>query len=144
MANSRKPDLLKIISSTYRESRAQNTIPIPVVTEIPRMPEWMVGYEIATKEWDRLAKILSDVGILTEAGLNALAVMCMLLQFLVEAFKANECPPANMIAQYRNLINDFGITPVAQTRVKANGGEKEKNSFDGVGKRPERLRKNSA
>ena len=144
MSKARKPEILKIIEGTYRQDRAPNAIPLPVLKEIPPMPTWMRGHDVAIEEWNKLVKILCSVGILTEAGSNALAVMCMLLHHMVEYFKAGECPPAVLVGQYRNLVNDFGITPVAQTRVKASGEEKPKNNFSGTGNRPERLRQNSA
>jgi phage terminase small subunit len=141
MPNPRKPDLLKIMQGTYKKERAQNIIPLPVMREIPPMPGWMYGHDIAIAEWNKLTKILCEVGILTEAGANALAVLCMLLEHIVRYFESGECPPAVLVAQYRNMINDFGITPVAQTKVKANGEQKKQNSFVGSDDRPERLRK---
>jgi hypothetical protein len=41
-----------------------------------------------------------------------------------------------MLAQYRALVNDFGLTPVAQGKVKGNGeGSKSGNKFAGIGRR---------
>jgi phage terminase small subunit len=82
------------------------------------------------KEWDRLAPILTKAGLLTEAGVSALATLCALHGKLVQLWQAGEAPNASMVGSYRNLINDFGLTPVAQGKVKPVGAKDEGNAFD--------------
>lgn len=90
----------------------------------------------AVKEWDRLAPILANAGLLTEGGLSALALMCAIHGKNVQLFTAGETPTGHMVAQYRNLANDFGLTPVAQGKVTPNADKGKGNAFAGNGKKP--------
>jgi phage terminase small subunit len=90
----------------------------------------------AVKEWDRLATILTANKLLTEGGLSALGMLCSLHGKLVQLWAAGEAPTGHMLAQYRNLINDFGLTPVAQGKVKPLSDDKDAgNKFANNGKR---------
>ena len=92
----------------------------------------------AVKEWDRLAAILAANRLLTEASLSALGQMCALHGKIVQLYAAGESPNASLIAQYRALANDFGLTPVAQGKVRPHGEAPAKNEFSNNGKRPAR------
>lgn len=131
----KKPPQLKVIAGTGRKDRETIApVDLPLVTGIPNAPDWLPNAH-AVKEWNHLAPILSKLGLLTEGGLSALGVMCALHGKIVQLFNAGESPTGHMLAQYRNLINDFGLTPVAQGKVRG-GSEKEKpNKFAGVGKK---------
>ncbi|PZP90194.1 MAG: hypothetical protein DI587_39355, partial [Variovorax paradoxus] len=108
---------------------------LPVVTEVPKPPSWLPNAH-AVKEWNRLAPILVANKLLSEGGLSALAMLCSLHGKLVQLFAAGEAPVASMVAQYRNLINDFGLTPVAQGKVKPVGNDTpEGNKFARNGRR---------
>ncbi len=136
MANPRKPSALKAISGTNQKCRAENKITeMPLVSAVPEAPDWLPNAH-AIKEWNRLAPLLHANKLLTEAGLSALAVLCSLHGKIVQLFAAGESPTGHMVSQYRNLINDFGLTPVAQGKVKPIA-EKDKttNPFSRNGKR---------
>ena len=109
-------------------------IELPPLTQAPPAPDWLPNAH-AVKEWNRLAPILSANRLLTEAGLSALGMLCALTGRLIQLWTAGELPTGHMLAQYRNLTNDFGLTPVAQGKVRAAGSEPSGNRFAANGKR---------
>lgn len=131
----KKPAGLKVVSGTERKDRAAPpAVDLPTVSDVPSPPDWLPNSH-AVKEWERLAPILVANKLLTEAGLSAFGMLCSLHGKLVQLWSAGEAPVASMVAQYRNLINDFGLTPVAQGKVKPVGAEPEGNKFARNGKR---------
>ena len=136
MANPRKPTSLKVVAGTDRPCRRPESAPveIPALDHIPDPPYWLSNAH-AVKEWQRLAPILTANKLLTEAGLSALGQLCALHGKVVQLYAAGEAPVASMVAQLRGLMNDFGLTPVAQGKVKAGGDEtKAGNKFAGLAK----------
>ena len=136
MANPRKPASLKVVAGTDRPCRRPESAPveIPALDHIPDPPDWLPNAH-AVKEWQRLAPILTANKLLTEAGLSALGQLCALHGKVVQLYAAGEAPVASMVAQLRGLMNDFGLTPVAQGKVKAGGDEtKAGNKFAGLAK----------
>lgn len=132
----KKPSGLKVIAGTDRADRAPEVaIDLPRVTQTPAPLDWLPNAH-AVKEWERLAPILVANGLLTEAGLSAFGTLCALHGKLVQLWSAGESPTGHMLAQYRALINDFGLTPVAQGKVKPVGEGKKDNPFAKNGQRP--------
>ncbi len=118
----KKPANLKVVAGTDRKDRApESTVEMPNVH--------------ARKEWNRLAPILVANKLLTEAGLSAFGMLCSLHGKLVQLWSAGEAPVASMVSQYRNLVNDFGLTPVSQGKVKQVGEPTAENKFSRNGKR---------
>ena len=133
MAFPRKPANLKLISGS-RQPDGPDSVELPLVSEVPPAPDWLPNAH-AVKEWQRLAPILTANKLLTEAGLSALGQLCALHGKVVQLYAAGEAPVASMVAQLRGLMNDFGLTPVAQGKVKAGGDEtKAGNKFAGLAK----------
>lgn len=134
MARPRKPTSLKVVAGTDRPDRDQPpAAELPLVDAVPEAPDWMPNAH-ARKEWERLAPILHANKLLTEAGLSALGQLCALHGKTVQLYAAGEAPVASMVAQLRGLMNDFGLTPVAQGKVKPNGAtEKPGNKFGQLG-----------
>jgi phage terminase small subunit len=133
----KKPTALKAISGTRQPSREAPppAVELPVVKDVPEAPDWLPNAH-AVKEWDRLAPILTNNGLLTEGGLSALAMLCALHGKIVQLYSAGEAPTASMVSTLQSMINDFGLTPVAQGKVKPNGVEKPKgNKFATNGRR---------
>jgi hypothetical protein len=132
----RKPAQLKVVAGTDRPDRAvPEPVDLPLVDGVPDAPGWLPNPH-AIAEWNRLAPILSGVGLLTEGGLSALAVLCGVHGEIVDGWTRKNAPTGHMLAQYRALVNDFGLTPVAQGKVKGNGeGSKSGNKFAGIGRR---------
>lgn len=135
MSRPRKPTALKVVAGTDRPDReAPAAAELPLVSDVPPAPDWMPNAH-ARKEWERLAPILHANKLLTEAGLSALGQLCALHGKTVQLYAAGEAPVASMVAQLRGLMNDFGLTPVAQGKVKPNGEtEKPGNAFAALGK----------
>lgn len=136
MANPRKPTSLKVVAGTDQPCRRPESAPVemPALDHIPDPPDWLPNAH-AVKEWQRLAPILTANKLLTEAGLSALGQLCALHGKVVQLYSAGEAPVASMVAQLRGLMNDFGLTPVAQGKVKAGGDEtKAGNKFAGLAK----------
>lgn len=135
MSNPRKPPQLKAISGTKQPCReVSHVVDLPAVSAVPDAPDWMPNAH-AVYEWDRLAPILVANKLLTEAGTSALAMLCALHGKIVQLYTAGEAPTGNMMAQYRALVNDFGLTPVAQGKVKPAGKEADANPFARNGQR---------
>lgn len=140
MPNPRKPNSLKVIAGTDRKDRAAPadapTVELPLVGEIPAPPDWLPNAH-AKKEWERLAPILHANKLLTEAAVSTLGMLCSLHGKICQLYAAGESPTGHMMAQYRNLANDFGLTPVAQGKVRPNGGKEDQtgNRFARNGKR---------
>ena len=131
----KKPAGLKVVAGTERKDRAAaSSVELPTVSEVPNAPDWLPNSH-AVKEWERLAPILVANKLLTEAGTSPLGMLCALHGKLVQLWAAGEAPVASMVSQYRNLINDFGLTPVSQGKVKPVGEEPAGNKFANRGKR---------
>jgi hypothetical protein len=131
----KKAASLKAVSGTARKDR--ETIPFAeyeTIDYVPPAPDWMPNHHAVT-EWNRLAPFLAKYKLLTEGGLAALGMLCSLHGKCVQLFQAGECPNASMIGAYRNLINDFGLTPVAQGKVKAMPSEEKGNKFASNGRK---------
>lgn len=135
MARPRKPTTLKVVAGTDRPDREPPAAAdLPLVSDVPPAPDWLPNGH-AIKEWDRLAPILHANKLLTEAGLSTLGMLCALHGKIVQLYAAGEAPVASMVAQHRALSNDFGLTPVAQGKVRPNGDtEKPGNAFAALGK----------
>lgn len=131
----KKPAALKVIAGTTRKDREPSgTVELPSINDIPAAPDWLPNAH-AVKEWNRLTPILVANKLLTEAGLQALGHLCALHGKIVQLYAAGEAPNASLVSQMRNLINDFGLTPVAQGKVKPAGEGPKTNAFSNNGKR---------
>ncbi|HDZ55382.1 MAG TPA: hypothetical protein ENI17_05985 [Pseudomonas xinjiangensis] len=136
MANPRKPPQLKAIAGTGRKDReVADALDLPLVESLPSAPDWLPNAH-AVKEWDRLVSILMANKLLTEAALGPLAHMCALHGKIVQLYAAGEAPTASLTGTLRNFQNDFGLTPVAQGKVRAGSNDGlKKNPFTGNGRR---------
>lgn len=136
MANPRKPSHLKSISGTDQPCRKapEGEVDLPILSKAPPPPSWLPNSH-AVKEWNRLAAILTANKLLTEGGLSAFGMLCSLHGKLVQLWAAGESPTGHMLAQYRALINDFGLTPVAQGKVRGLSDTPADNPFARNGKR---------
>jgi phage terminase small subunit len=118
MANPKKPDHLKVISGTDQPCRMDDdSFTWEALGELPPCPEWLPNVH-SVREWKRLGMVLVANKLLTEASLGAFAQLCAIHGKLVQLYSAGECPNSSMIQQYRGLIGEFGLTPVAQNKLK--------------------------
>lgn len=113
----RKPDEVKKMHGTLQPCRASQGVHHEKVDRIPDPPAWLSS-PYAREEWHRVAPILHGMGLLTHAGLTSLAVMCAQFAVIAKAAEQDQEIIAAAINAYRGLANDFGLTPVAATRVK--------------------------
>ena len=130
---SKKPPRLKLLHGTWRADRESAYVDLPVVLAPPAPPAWLPA-GCARTEWDRLVELLMANRLLTPGGLGPLAMLCCIHAKLAEMWSAGESPSGHLIAQYRNLTGDFGLTPAAQSRVKPNQAPVE-NKFANNGRR---------
>ncbi|MBA6412387.1 hypothetical protein H2508_04605 [Parahaliea sp. F7430] len=133
----KQPDNIKRLRGTDRPDRStpKPAVVLPLIKDAPAAPDWLPNAH-AIKEWHRLAPMLQATGLLTEGGLAPLAHLCALHGTIVKAYQDRETPKGNMVAQLRGLLNDFGLTPVAISRVSAPGAKPEKeNPFNRNGRR---------
>lgn len=134
MPNPGKPTSLKLISGSRRVCKsgvsrlADDTHVMPSLATVPQAPPWLPNAH-ARCEWDRLTPLLVANRLLTEAGLTVLAHACALHGSIVQAMAAGQQPKAATVSVYRQLINDFGLTPAAQTKVPARAGGAGANPF---------------
>jgi len=129
MANPRKPNSLKVVAGTARKDRAVDEVELPLLDKTPAHPDWLTNSH-AVKEWKRLALILINNGLLTEADLSYLGHLCNLHGNLVQLSAAGVPATASLIGALRNMYNDFGVSPVARGKVSpVVGGKNKDNPF---------------
>ncbi|RSE84350.1 hypothetical protein [Achromobacter denitrificans] len=139
MAPPKKPVQLKVVAGTARADRdfqpETQAVELELVLDVPEAPDWLPNKH-AEAEWHRLTRILHSNRLLTEASLSPLAMLCALHGKLVQLWMAGETPTGHMLAQYRALVGEFGLTPVAQGKVKGSAPVAQTgNKFKTNGKR---------
>jgi P27 family predicted phage terminase small subunit len=131
------PTALKILAGNPGKRRLNKKEP-QMPEGVPECPEHLDGE--ARKEWDRLAPMLSDSGVLTQADRGTLATYCQIWARWVDAeTKAKEqgllvqTPQgaaiqnpyvgiANTAAKLlRGYAAELGLTPSARTKISATG-----------------------
>ena len=133
----KKPLALKLISGTDQPCRRDDPgslMEIPIIMEVPEPPHWLPN-EHAIAEWRKLAPIFVNNGLLTETSISVLGNLCALHGVLVDVWSKGFLPNANTIAQYRSMVNDFGMTPASLSKVKINKDTPKANKFSSNGKR---------
>lgn len=136
----KNPPNVSFLRGTNRPDRLSgdttNLIDTPI-TEIPFPPTWLPNSH-ATNEWMRLCPILINMKLLTEGSLSSLAQLCALHGKIVQLYAAGEAPGASMLGTLRNLHNDFGLSPLAQGKVKSETTKPEEkpNGFAKRGRKP--------
>ena len=137
-----KPKALKELAGTFRKDRHNPNEPtLPVYEKAPGPPVHVTGD--ARKAWIRVAKVLTTMGILTEADLHALEAYCVvyarwedaeaqLKQYGVMLTKGGSLFPSpylriaeDSLKQLRAWMNEFGITPSSRSRVRVEKQVKE-------------------
>lgn len=136
MGNQKKLAQLKIIAGTARKDRDQGAaLNMPTIDGLPEAPGWLPNAH-AVLEFNRLAVILLNNGLLTTAAVTSLGHLAALHGKLVQQWNAGKCPTGYLIAQYRNLINDFGLTPVSSARIGGASPVSKTNKFANNGRKP--------
>lgn len=128
MPNRRKPKQFKLLQGTARKDRDKPEFELPALTELPAPPEWLQNVD-AVDAWDRFGDELVAHRVITEADLTLLAHLCRMHGHLLELYRSGAEVQASMIAQYRLLASDFGLTPTSRSRVQPAGDPREANPF---------------
>lgn len=137
MSNPRKAPQLKIISGTTRKDRDQgNDTSCPTLASVPDPPAWL-SVE-AAGEFKRLASSLFSNGLLIEGSVSPLAHLAALHAEIVKHWKAGSCPSGHLVAQFRGLASDFGLTPVSRSRLAGAPQQTKINKFSNNGKRAQK------
>lgn len=131
MPNPGKPLSLKLISGSRRMSDASRSVRLPLIDGVPPAPEWLPN-EHAIREWKRLAPILHANKLLTAPALSILGHACALHGKIAQTLASGQQPKAALLGVYRQLLNDFGLTPATRGKLSATASG---NSFVRNGKR---------
>jgi len=130
------PPELKVIKGTYRADRENEKAPV-VSSEIPEPPEHLS--DIALKEWDRIAVVLFNYGLLSKIDMAALAGYCQAFSRWAEAETLLKSSTYTITTDKGNVIQnplvgianqamiqmkafliEFGMTPASRAKVTAN------------------------
>lgn len=151
----KKPDptaMLKL-RGTYRKDRRSADEPIPD-GGMPERPKFLTGP--AKIEWERLAPLLYEKGVLTTWDLAAFTMYCVELgeyvslcraikkakdgktdmqsRYTSKTSKGGECLAVLVQARFkalaacRSMATEFGLTPSSRTRIKT-GDKQADNAF---------------
>jgi P27 family predicted phage terminase small subunit len=142
----RKPTEQKKLEGTYRADRAARNEPKPEVM-IPACPSWLTGE--ARKEYNRHAKMLVNLRVLTEA--DRLALAALIHEFsawreaetmvgVLGAVLISEKTGAPYLNPWQNiasnhfknmvkLMGEFGLTPASRSRIEAQPEEEKQTSL---------------
>lgn len=136
-----KPTALKLVQGTYRPDRANSNEPKPRPA-IPPCPKFLQGE--ARKQYNKLAKKLARIGLMTELDDMALSMLCQAWSEYIEATdqvnksgllvkSPNKYPVLNphliaanqALKKIRSLLAEFGMTPGSRSRIHAAGSADE-------------------
>ncbi|MBH2010059.1 MAG: hypothetical protein I8H71_10200 [Xanthomonadaceae bacterium] len=116
MPNPGKPHALKVLTGSRRISKTGPAVSFTPLTEAPPAPEWLLNDEART-EWRRLVPILVATRLINPALVSVLGHVCCLHGSIARTLAAGAMPKPALVAQYRLLLNDFGLTPAARDKV---------------------------
>lgn len=143
MAYPKKPTQLKILAGTARKDRDKGAkVDLPKVDSVPEAPSWLPNAHAVT-EFNRLAAILFNNSLLHEVSVSALAHLAALHGKLLHIWSTGGIPSGHLMAQYRNLSNDFGLTPISCSKIGGAAPVKKKNAFANNGTRKRQQSGNS-
>ena len=138
-----KPTALKVLEGNPGKGEINRHEPAPG-KGMPKCPRWLLPE--ARKEWNRLAKKLNQMGVLTEIDQAAFAAYCQAWARWKEAQEAiNECgavyetdtgfrksPWVTIANDNQRLMiqaaSEFGLTPSSRSRIVA--GSDSKSDMD--------------
>jgi P27 family predicted phage terminase small subunit len=128
-----KPTGLRILEGTKSRRKTIEPTPPP---GIPTMPERLAVDPLAVAKWNDWMPVLSGMGVMTTADVEALATMCELFsasQACLLELRASgptihtdlggvKPNPAgslyrSLIGQLASLMSEFGLTPSSRTKV---------------------------
>lgn len=152
-----RPTALKLIDGNPGKRRMNEDEPRPEPGDMPEPPEHLS--DEALEEWERMAGVLHNLGLLYDVDRAALAAYCQVYGRWVQAEKALAVDAKNDPSRHGlvsktsngNLVQnplvgtankaaqdlmkyaaEFGMTPSARTRLSVNPGDKKKSKFAGL------------
>ena len=117
-------------STKELEKEAASEIVVEPLTEIPKPPIKLKGI-VAKREWNRLMPILIKRGIISDDNLSSFVTYCNRLADIAKCDKNDQIPPASLIAQFRLLAEEFGLTPASRVKVKTISDNQEEEGIRG-------------
>jgi P27 family predicted phage terminase small subunit len=142
-----KPTTLKVLAGNPGR-RPLNKHQLQVPVEVPECPDYLD--DEAKAEWFRMAKVLQDMGLLTQADRTALAAYCVAysrwmaaeaqvrrLGTIVKSPLKNfpmKSPYLTVADQaletMRKFMVEFGLTPSSRSRIRVPGDRGAMDEFD--------------
>lgn len=119
----------KAIAGTLRPDRIRSEPEFPTVDGYPEAPDTLTD-EMAIREWNHKAKLLTDAGVLCETDLTTLAVYCNMYSAVMQEFSPRSKPSAADLTQLRLMATEFGFTPASRSKAGGGTGAKDSNPFN--------------
>ena len=145
-----KPTKVKKLHGTDRPDRVNENEPKPKEVENIPEPPWYLDY-YAKKEWERAAKNLIDIGLLTEADLTVFQEYCEVhghcvrlhqkireedYEFVTESGYRQKRPIVSILQDFqkekRKLANQLGLSPSARTKIEVDSGKDDGPSVEEI------------
>ena len=149
--SSKKDKSKKILTGTFRACREKAGAgkPITKTETIPDPPEVVTGDGLALAEWERVAPLLYQAGLLSDLDVTGLAMYCKSYARHVGAEIALKEEPLIVTSATGGLVKNplisissmaisdmlklgrqFGMTPASRSNVTINKTRKEKDPWD--------------
>lgn len=130
MPNIRKSNKAHLAAGTYRPGR-HGSPDSDVVVDAPIGPPPKSLSPEARQEWERVTDILENQLILRAIDEPAFAAYCELCAEMSRPDGIAKMSSARL-GFFRQLANDFGLTPASRARLRAPTGKNKKTSFDEI------------
>lgn len=132
------PTALRVLRGNPGKRKLNESEVTPETVSEPIIPEYLEWLDsVAKKEWDRIAPILKELGLLTKIDGTALAGYCRVYSKWVDTEKLimkhgmlmktesgyiQQSPYISMANQYmkemRRFLSEFGMTPSSRSNIK--------------------------
>jgi len=132
---------------THRPMNDKEPTPDP---KAPDMPKGRMD-EVAKAEWERMAPLLEQLGILSEIDHGMFEAMCISYADWVKYSKMAQDKPLvkapktgyiqvspfvtladKALKAYMKIAVEFGLTPSSRSRIFVGGGKKEESPWDNL------------
>lgn len=128
----RRPNILRELTGkpTQAVIPQQTSIRVTPLRAVPKCPAWIKD-ALAIEQWDEIAPVMIEHKLLTKSNLPMLALMVATFGRIVEGYTARKNGSINtaLLAQYRTLVNDFGLMPCSQLRIRLPEATENENPF---------------
>jgi phage terminase small subunit len=121
MPNPPKPTSLKVMDGSARLHPERMNPDEPSLAVGGEPPAWLPPRGEARRAWERIYPIVVRMRVMTPANCEMLAIGCMALRdYLAIPFNSKDWRKRNEAQRaYVTMLREFGMTPSARTRVKA-------------------------